>query len=195
MAKHFNKGVVWGKIKTLKTRTTKANGKPYAELRILCPSEGCGDVLVYARLWGKIKVEAVKKAFKSNPGQAYKFKGLLSQFKKSDKVLTGFNLFSLEPTDDLVGLRAVFILVGGLEERHYNGGTALLKVRVKQGGDYPTDDLFEIYASEKAAEQLDVLALVQVKGKMRDMDAEWGSSGDLRPFADEMKSIQKKEPF
>lgn len=165
-------------------------------MKILCPSEESGNVLVYARMWGPVKVEAVKKAFGIAPAQIYRFTGQLTQFKDRDRVLTGFNLFDFQPTTETVGLRAAFILGGELEERDdIDNGLAVLKVHIKQDGEFPMDDVFEVYATEKEADKVSVLDHVIVKGKMRDMDAEWGSSGDLRPVADEVKPLTKKEPF
>jgi hypothetical protein len=183
--KHFNRGTVWGTVKDLKVRKTKEKRRPYAEMRILCPSERYGNVVVHARLWGAEAVEQMREAFKDDPARQYRFTGQLEQLKDRERVLTGYNLFRAEASDEPLK-RAVFILTGELTEN-----MEAMKVAVRLEKEYQQETVFDIAPGDVDVPDLNIGDTIFVKGALRDMDAYYGGSGDVRPVAEKVEVRQK----
>lgn len=188
--KDFNKGVVWGKVREVKFRKTRENGKPYADLKLVCPTQVYGDILAHGRLWGEARVEDLKAMHRKAPDTLWKFTGQLSQFERRGVMLTGYNLFKFEPAEQGALPRAVFILAGEVAEKRFGphpdepeGDDTILVMSVK-------GETFEIWAREHLADRVEVLRRAQVKGALRDADAFFGGSGDVRPWAEETRRVE-----
>lgn len=192
---HFNKGVIWGRVKEFNERSTKDNKKPYLDLKITCASERFGDVLVYARMWGGEKTRAFLDAYKDGPGELYKFTGILSLLEREGVQLIGYQIFDFRLVTEPVHQRAVFILRGEVVGRSRIGDDSErphILLNYKQAREnYAQDFTFRIYCHK------DIPALVMkgetldVKGAMQDKDAFWGGSGACVPFAEEVASKGK----
>jgi len=188
---YYNKATIWGRPKEPNLRHTKKNRLPYLEMKIFCPSDEYGDIAVYGRMWGKEeKLQGFLAAYGEHPDAAFKFIGQLTQFEEEGQRYTGFHIFKWEvPSEEGkgVGCRAVFVLKGELAGRKLDGPNSILSLNVKQAGDYPKDETFEIFCGSAVAATVMKGEIVEVLGVMKDRAAFYGGTGDVIPYAQEIK--------
>lgn len=192
MSKHFNKGVVWGRVADTK-RDTSEGGTLYLSITMETPNELYGNVKTYGRLWGDEKIAAFEDHLKKNPGATYRFEGFFSQYTKKDARYSNYTFFQWQQVSG-AEFRAAFVLTGVVQ---YVSGDLLGLHLVREGtnGRKDTEEDFEVYAHD-----LQKLAGVQegdtvtVKGVLRYKDTEdyYGGApeGPVRPYCMDVKLHQ-----
>lgn len=177
-AKHFNMANVWGRPIGEMKRERSTGKKEYLIIQIECPNELYGNIRAYGRLWGTDKIAAFLDHFKKNPGSAYRFRGMFSQYDKEEEVrLSNFTLYGWEAISGNE-FRASFLLTGIVTAtqtlEHENEGVIFLHLfRQGQGSFQDIEEDFILYTLNAQ----DVAGLqegdtIKVKGLLRAKEPE-----------------------
>lgn len=201
--KHFNKGVVFGRLSDLVIKTSE-NNKKYMQLHLECPNDLHGDTRVYGRLWGDDRVEqllgALKKDGKLMKGTGLRLEGFFSQYDGEDgQRLNNFTFFKWKPFTG-AEYRAAFILTGQIEdayETEEGEGAIHLHIVRKGANEQDVEEDFLVFTEDKD----DILELqqgqiVHLKGLISEKGEEdyFGStSGIFKAYVKEIKVLQVEE--
>lgn len=187
--RHFNKGVVRGRIIDLKPRKTTTNKKPYLELKVFCPSSSYGDITVKVRFWGP-EVEALKAAYKERKdGMFYFHEGDVAMLESRGRKFLGFNAYKFMPWSESPEdqPRASFILEGILDVAFEK-----FSIRhIREGGSFPVNALFDFPEPDFPTEALPP-DRVTVYGHLKDLNAKWGSTGETEPIIEKLDIRERR---
>jgi len=189
MVKHFNKGVLRGRILDLADRKTHSkNKKPYGDFKVFCSSGEYGDITVRARFWGS-QFTDFKKAYRELPDTQFHLEGHVGLLEHRGEQLWCFNAYKYRPWvpsgEDQA--RASFILMG---ECVVNFETFELH-HVREHPTYPVDHLFKFPAPqiESDATPPDI---VTVYGHFVDPDRKFGGMGDVEPMIEKVTIKERR---
>jgi len=192
---HFNKCVIFGRISSTETKTTKA-GKVFLNIVIDCLNPLYGGVQAYCRMWGDNRITNAPTV-----GQIVKMEGLFAQFVKNNKIVNSFTVFkwSLFTGDEF---RACFILTGIISEVSTIEDEGFIKLEVNRKGlnDAPTNEKFELWTKNKdSILGLEIRQTITAKGLIAERgssDYFGTSSGIFKAYILEIKSsVNTDEPF
>lgn len=199
MAKHFNRGNVWGRVMT----ATAEKKNRYIQLKIDCSSEKYGKVHTYGRIWGKERFKAIQDFLKKDKNALIRFTGFFQQYEKDGQHFSNYTFYEWTPAgaspdqghtsaggmSPQTVCRAAFILVGNLRsEDIVDGETRLTLDLLREGIEdaRPIEESFELWTlSEDLLEGILEGDTIEVKGMIRPKQAEdeYGASGGkIRPY-------------
>lgn len=109
--KHFNKGLIFGKLSRFKLSTGE---KPRLEIIIEAPNSMHGDPTIYAAAFGRMAEKLLEVLKAKGQGASLRLQGIMGQYRKKEHLNTSFTVFKC---DEYAGseYRAVFILIGHVE--------------------------------------------------------------------------------
>ncbi len=182
--KDFNVAHLWGKILSMKSERSK-NKVPFVEVRLGCPSEKYGEVLVHVRFWG---LKRSNEVLECSSKDTVNITGIMEQYpgKKDGEIrtnFTGFKIQSWNPSETRHKTkRAVFLMGGTVTElTPADGGVDLhLSVHVNGTGEFPDrDEPFVVFLPDEVTlehHSPEVGQKVKVKGAIKREENEYGET-------------------
>lgn len=203
--KHFNKAVIIGVIHEVKERKSKHKNTPYCDIFVKCSSEKYGSIRTRFRLWDKTAMKDVIKCFKNSPGDVWRFEGFADQYESEGVLFNGATGFDAKVILEETTHRATFILNGEYTGSRFDAerGTLNIGLKVrKKKNDSSGDDESEFFV-EMREEDFDSLGFsykglkagadIQVRGHQADLDAEFGSSGQVALLVEKYNHLKATE--
>lgn len=186
--KHFCRGVVRGKILSIKKRATKKNKKPFIDLKVSCPSSVYGSVEIRVRMYGK-EIGSVLEHYKENPDVMVHLDGNIQIMSKEDRKFLGFQAMKFRPwtatPEDQP--RASFIMEGIC-----NSVVDVFTLHhIRELSEFGVDDTYDFLLPEDLPESLSFGDTVKVYGHFKDINAMWGGDGMFTPAIEKI-DIRKK---
>jgi len=203
MAKHFNKGVVFGRLAGLERKRSE-NGKPYIQIYLECPNDLHGDAKVYGRMWGEDRIDGfmagLNKDGKLMMGTPLRLEGFFSQYDAEDgRRLNNYTFFSWKTYEKDEEYRATFILRGRVQDVYENeDGEGVIHLHLSRPGtnDQTVEEDFILYAENRQdihglqeGQEVDIKGLIAEKGE-EDYFGE--TSGIFRPYIKVLKVVEKE---
>ncbi len=198
--KHFNKGVIFGRLVGVEKKTSEG-GRKYLQLQFECPNMVHGDAKVFGRMWGEERIEPFLKELKDERGvlmmgAKLKMEGFYNQYDGDGQRLSSYTLYKWAFYEGNE-FRATFILRGVVEDVYENDeGEGVLHLHLSRPGnnEQTVEEDFLLYAEDPQ-----ILAgvspgqTVHVKGVIAEQGEEdyFGeTSGVFKPY---IKVIEIKE--
>lgn len=194
--KHFNMGVVVGRIASVEQKKSRGDGKPYLQIQFDCFNDTYGSIKAYGRLWGEAKIDAFMDQFKKHSGAVYRFKGFFKQYDDEEGLrLSNFSFYEWAVSSANV-LRAIFILVGeitGIEAPKGEGKLHIHLVREGKGNYKEQKEDFVVYtANAQDVSGFEIGQTVKVKGLLMSTEPEdffCETKGHVKPYAKNIEVV------
>lgn len=134
MPKHFNLGIVRGKVLAKKIKPSKGKSD-FLQLKIQCDHPTWGEVVVWGRLWGKEAILSLIEQLNRKPREVYKFTGFFGQYLDDKQKLK--NNYSFHKWDNYSKPPgATFLLTCLLESKQVINEDGSLNVLLNRQGLY-----------------------------------------------------------
>ena len=189
---HFNKGIVWGKVvSATEDEMHDKNFPDDPEKKIVCCNLqlSCINDFGKVNIFGKIMQEAPAKRFlaEANAGKTLRLEGVFSQYKdRTGAMKSNYNFFEWDPCPkkDLTDLRAVFILVGRVDDIRYNlDGAPLIVLTTETHKATKTyKNTFSLAIDEGREREFTPGEVFRVKGALRGTEDQFGDTTAIRPL-------------
>lgn len=196
--KHFNKGVVFGRLSDLKEKTSDSENKTkYLQINLECPNELHGDTKIYGRLWGDERIDVLLKTLNQNgklmKGTALRLEGFFGQYDDSEgRRLNNYSFFKWKHINSSE-FRAAFILTGEIKEAYILNGEGCIHLHIVRPGAKNKDleeDFILFTEDEGDISDLKQGQTVHLKGVLSEKGQEdyfGGTSGIFKAYVKEMK--------
>jgi len=201
VTQHYNKGIIWGKI--ISATEDKMHDKNFpndpdrkvvcANLQIACPGD-FGKANVFAKVMRE--QEAKQFLAEQNAGKTLRLEGFFAQYKDRGGVIkSNYNILSWGPCSpkDQTDLRAVFILVGRVDDIRYNeDGDPIIVLTTERS---VKERIFKNTFALSTDKPNDFRAgeVFRVKGELRAIEDRFGNTIMVRPLILEAKMIVEDE--
>lgn len=188
--KHFNQGVVFGKVVDEIERKRSSGGLEFISFTMNVGGARCGGAKAYCRMWGADRFEPFLAALKANTQAKFFLRGFFGQYwNERNEVFSNFTIFEWSERDS--NPRAAFILKGYVTQaQKVNSGQRLLMDVVREG---QQTEKFELWVpAEELLDEVQSGQTVEVKGYVRNEVTEddfGGSSGPVRAYVKELRVV------
>lgn len=185
--KHYNKGIIFGKVTSAKE--DKMKGGICANLQISCAGD-FGRVNVFAKIWQEEKAKQF--LAEENTRKYLRLEGFFAQYKKGDAVKSNYNIYGWDPlvTKGQNDQRAVFILVGDVQNAICGqDGEPMIELVTEREGYTST---FWLHHGE--AMVFVVGETYRVKGELRPTEDRFGDTIAVRPLVLDRKLMTEDGP-
>ncbi len=198
---HFNKGVAWAKV--ISATEDKMHDKNFPddpEKKIVCCNLQMSCINDFGRVnfFGKIMQEAAAKRFlaEGNAGKTLRLEGVFSQYKdRGGLIKSNYNFFDWDPCPkkDLLDLRAVFILVGRVDDIRFNqdGEPVIVLTTETIKGARTYKNTFNLAIDDGREEEFRAGEVYRVKGALRPIEDGFGDTIAIRPLILEFGKAEK----
>lgn len=200
MIKHFNKGVVFGRLSDLKEKTADSENKTrYLQLNLECPNELHGDTKIYGRLWGDDRIDNLLKTLNQNgklmKGTALRLEGFFGQYDGEDnRRLNNYTFFKWKLINS-AEYRAAFILTGEIHDVYAKDGECCVHLHIIRSGanSKEIEEDFVLFTEDegdvagfKKGETVHLKGVISEKGRE---DYFGGTSGSFKAYIKEIKIL------
>ncbi|HAS52673.1 MAG TPA: hypothetical protein DCS42_00415 [Nitrospiraceae bacterium] len=188
---HFNKGIVWGKVVSATEDKMKDSRSEDPEKKLVCCNLqlSCINDFGKVQVFGKIMQEEPAKRFlaEKNTGKTLRLEGVFSQYKHRDGAMkSNYNFFewNLCPSKDLTDLRAVFILVGRVDDIRYSpeGEPVIVLTTETTKGSRSYKNTFNLAIDDGQEKYFRGGEVYRVKGALRGIEDQFGDTTSIRPL-------------
>lgn len=188
---HFNKGIVWGKVTSALEDKMKDGRSEDPEKKVVCCNIqlSCINDFGKVHVFGKIMQEEAAKRFlaEKNTGKHLRLEGVFSQYKdRTGAMKSNYNFFewNLCPSKDLTDLRAVFILVGRVDDMRYDpdGNPVIVLTTETHKATKTYKNTFNLAIDGGQEKEFRPGEVYRVKGAIRGTEDQFGDTIAIRPL-------------
>lgn len=187
--KHFNKGVVYGRVAEVKEEKTREKEKFYISFQVIINSPRSGSLRAFCRMYGD-RAEEFLKYYKKNPRAPYRLQGIFSQYKKDEDFLSNFTIHEWEERagED----RAFFVLraeVKSVTSTRGHGQRIIMEYQPLRG---EKEELELLAPGESMLEEAQEGQFLEVKGLLRQEtldDFYETGEGPVRAYLEHLKVL------
>jgi len=193
--KHFNKGIVFGRFSSFKIVTGKNRRM---NIILECPNSMHGDPRIFATAFGAMVDRLQDVLLTKGKGAALRLQGIYGQYEHDGSRTSSFTVYDWITYNESE-YRAVFILIGRVEQIEKDGDEWRVHLRLSRPGGKDKDNIeedFILYADNIG--QLSQGQTAKLKGVIARKEDYFGDSeGSFKPYIKEISILapETEGPF